>query len=330
MALSKPLQGERTVCANPALLRVEACRPPARPQRLRALRAARCALAAAAVLCVAFGARAQPVAAVDDAGHRIELPQPAQRIVSLAPHLTEQLFAIGAGSRIVGTTDFADYPEQARRIPRVARAHSVDLERVAALAPDLIAVWGSGYPPAVLEALRRLGAPVFVSEPKSLADIATSLERLGALTASADAGAAAAAFRARLDALRARYAARRPVSVFYQIWAQPLMTLSGRHALNDAIRVCGGRNVFEDLVPIAPVIAVEAVLAADPEVIVTAEPGAGPSDALNRWMRFPSLRAVRAGRLVSLDADRINRHTPRLLEELAVLCERIDQARSPR
>lgn len=285
-------------------------------------------LAAALALCLAFAARAQAVAVTDDAGHRVELPRPAQRIVSLAPHLTEQLFAIGAGDRIVGTTEFADYPEAAKRIPRVARAHSVDLERVAGLQPDLIAVWGSGYPPAVIEALRRLGVPVFVSEPKSLADIASSLERLGTLTASAGAGAGAAAFRARLDALRARYAARQPVTVFYQIWAQPLMTLSGRHALNEAIRVCGGRNVFEALAPIAPQVSIEAVLAADPEVIVTAEPGGAPTGALDSWKRFSALRAVRAGRLVTLDADRINRHTPRLLDELAILCERIDQARS--
>jgi iron complex transport system substrate-binding protein len=287
-------------------------------------------LAAALLVCAALGSHARPVAATDDAGNRIELARPAQRIASLAPHLTEQLFAIGAGDRIVGTTDFADYPDEAKRIPRVARAHSVDLERVAALAPDLIAVWGSGFPPAVVEALRRLGAPVFVSEPRSLADIASSLERLGVLTASPGAGAVAAAFRARLDALRARYAARRPVTVFYQVWAQPLMTLSGQHVLNEAIRVCGGRNVFEHLAPIAPHVSVEAVLAADPEVIVAAEAGGRPTGVLESWKRFPALRAVRAGRLVTLDADRINRHTPRLLDELAVLCERIDEARSPR
>jgi len=287
-------------------------------------------LAAALLVCAALGSHARPVAATDDAGNRIELARPAQRIVTLAPHLTEQLFAIGAGDRIVGTTDFADYPDEAKRIPRVARAHSVDLERVAALAPDLIAVWGSGFPPAVVEALRRLGAPVFVSEPRSLADIASSLERLGVLTASPGAGAVAAAFRARLDALRARYAARRPVTVFYQVWAQPLMTLSGQHVLNEAIRVCGGRNVFEHLAPIAPHVSVEAVLAADPEVIVAAEAGGRPTGVLESWKRFSALRAVRAGRLVTLDADRINRHTPRLLDELAVLCERIDEARSPR
>lgn len=212
----------------------------------------------------------------------------------------------------------------------MARAHGVDLERVAALAPDLIAVWGSGFPATVIEALRRLGAPVFVSEPGSLADIADSLERLGAPTASTDAGAAASAFRARPDALRARHADRRPGTVFRQVWARPLMTLSGKHLLNEAIRVCGGRNVFEHLAPIAPHVCVEAVLEADPEVIVTAEAGGKATGALESWKRWPALRAVRAGRLVTLDADRIDLHTPRLLDERAVLCERIDEARSPR
>jgi iron complex transport system substrate-binding protein len=288
------------------------------------------ALAALLALCIACGAGAQPIVARDDTGSRVELAQPARRIVSLAPHLTEQLFAIGAGARIVGTTEFADYPDEATRIPRVARAHSVDLERIAALRPDLIVIWGSGFPTAVHAALRRLGVPLYVSEPKSLDDIASSLERLGELTGSGGAAAVAAAFRARLAALRARYAARPPVTVFYQVWPQPLMTLSGRHVLNEAIRVCGGRNVFEDLAPIAPHVSVEAVLAADPEVIVTAEPGGRQSAALDFWKPFTSLRAVRAGRLVTLDADRINRHTPRLLDELAVLCERIDAARPPR
>ncbi|MFN3566599.1 MAG: cobalamin-binding protein, partial [Burkholderiaceae bacterium] len=123
---------------------------------------------------------------------------------------------------------------------------------------------------------------------------------------------------------------RRPVTVFYQVWGRPLMTLSGRHVLNEAIRVCGGRNVFEHLAPIAPHVSVEAVLAADPEVIVTAETGGRPTGELESWKRFAALRAVRSGLLVTLDADRINRHTPRLLDELAVLCERIDEARSPR
>lgn len=288
--------------------------------------------AAGALACVALlasGPAAAGVTVTDDTGALVELAEPARRIVSLAPHLTEQLFAIGAGARIVGTTDFADYPPAAREIPRVARAHSVDLERIAALKPDLIVIWGSGFPPAVADAIRRLGVPVFVSEPVSLADIANSMTRLGVLT-STPGDRPAADFVQKVRALRDRYGGRAAVSVFYQVWSSPLMTLSGRHVVSEAIRLCGGRNVFADLVPIAPQVSTEAVLAANPEVIVTAEPDARASAALDAWKRFGGLAAVQHGALVTLDANRINRHGPRMPDEIAVLCEAIDRVRRAR
>jgi iron complex transport system substrate-binding protein len=281
---------------------------------------------AALLLAQGVGA-AQPIAVVDDSGQRIELTRPAQRIVSLAPHITEQLFAIGAGDRIVATTEYADYPAAAGRLPRVGRAHSVDLERVLAARPDLIVIWGSGFPPAIVDSLRRLKVPVYINEPGSLEGIATSLERLGQLTAATDAARVAADYRRRVEALRSLYSARPPLRVFYQIWAQPLMTLAGTHVINEAIRLCGGRNVFEQLASIAPQVVVEAVLAADPQLIVTAEPGGRPSEALSQWQGFHTIAAVRNHQLATLDADKINRHSPRIVDEVAVLCERIDAAR---
>lgn len=283
------------------------------------------ALVLALALAPAGAAHAR-VAVIDDEGRTVELAQPARRIVSLAPHLTEQLFAIGAGDLIVGTTDFADFPEAAKGLPRVARAHSVDLERVSAARADLVLVWGSGFPPATVDAVRRLGVPTFVSEPRRLADIATSLERLGTLTGRSP-ERAAGTFNAKLAALRERYRGRREVRVFYQVWNDPLMTLGGRHVVSEAIALCGGRNVFADLAPIAPRVSTEAVLAADPEAIVTAEPGARPSGVLATWQRFERITAVRRNLLVTLDADRINRHGPRIVDEIAVLCEAIDRAR---
>jgi iron complex transport system substrate-binding protein len=266
------------------------------------------------------------ITVIDDAGSRVEVAQPARRIVSLAPHLTEQLYAIGAGERIVGTTEFADHPPPALKIPRVARAHSVDLERVAALKPDLIVLWGSGFPPAVDDAIRRLGVPVFISEPAKLADVASSMARLGALTGTAG-DMAAAEFTQKVDALRLDYGKRAPVRVFYQVWSTPLMTLSGRHVLSEAIALCGGRNVFADLVPIAPQVSTEAVLAADPEIIVTAEPDARASGALDPWRHFSRLAAVRYDGFATLDANRLNRHGPRLPDEIAELCKAIDRVR---
>jgi iron complex transport system substrate-binding protein len=283
--------------------------------------------AACLALLLASTVAAAEVKAIDDEGTTIVLARPAQRIVSLAPHITEQLFAIGAGDRIVATTDFADYPAAARSIPRVARAHNVDLERVTAARPDLIIVWGTGFPPAVIEALKRIGVPVYVNEPGAIESIATSMERLGALVAHPEAKTVAARFRARVVALRSDYASRTPVAVFYQIWSEPLMTLGGRHVLSEAIRLCGGRNVFEDLAPIAPRVSTEAVLAVRPEIIVTAEPDGRDAGALERWRRFAQVPAVARDQLVTLDANRINRHTPRMVDEVALLCARIDAAR---
>lgn len=288
-------------------------------------RAARASLALLA-LCGASSAVAS-ITVIDDEGATITLQQPAARIVSLAPHLTEQLFAIGAGDRIVGTTEYADYPPAARAIPRVGRAHSVDLERVSSLKPDLVVVWGSGFPPATIDSVRRLGVPVFVSEPRTLDDVARSLERLGTLTGR-DGTPAAAEFTGKVAALRAQYSTRLPVRVFYQVWATPLMTLSGRHVISEAITVCGGRNVFAGLVPIAPQVSVEAVVAADPQVVITAEPGARAGDGLVMWQRFPTLAATRQGQFVTLDADRMNRHGPRLADEIAVLCAAIERTRA--
>lgn len=267
------------------------------------------------------------VSVVDDSGKTVTLEAPARRIVSLAPHITEQLFAIGAGERIVGTTDYADFPPPAKQIIRVARAHSVDLESIARSRPDLIVTWGSGFPPATQAALGRLGVPVYVNEPGSLERIATSLERLGQLTGSETAPQVARELRRRVDALAARYAQRKLVRVFYQVWQQPLMTLSGRHVVSEALRLCGARNVFEDLGPIAPQVSVESVIAARPDLIATAEAGAEDRGALAGWQRFAQIPAVANRHLITLDADRINRHTPRLVDEVERLCEHIDRVR---
>lgn len=284
------------------------------------------AVPAVATLLLASPAGAS-ITVTDDSGRTVTVAQPARRVIALAPHITEQLYAIGAGERIVGTTDHADHPPAAQQIPRVARAHSIDLERVAALQPDLIVVWGSGFPPTLLEALRRLGPPVYVNEPGALDSIASSMQRLGKLTAGPQAEEAARAFRQRIATLRERHAGRSPVRVFYQVWQQPLMTLSGRHVLTEAIALCGGRNVFADLAPVAPQVSIEAVLAADPQLIATAEPDARASGALDPWRRHAALSATRLGQFATLDANTLNRHSPRMAEAIGTLCERIEDAR---
>ncbi len=281
-----------------------------------------------AVLLLVAAAPALAVEAVDILGDDIQLARPAQRIVSLAPHITELLFAAGVGAHIVGADAWSDYPPAARNIPRIGDSSRIDLERVLALKPDLVVAWDSGNPHADIAQLRRLGIPVFISEPRHLQDIADDLRKLGRLTGS-DATAAVAAqdFETRLDNLRAEYAGQRPLRVFYQISAHPLMTVNGAHLISAVLALCGGRNIFADLAPLAPTVATEAVLGADPDVIIAGTWQGEPDTAFDTWKRWPQLSAVRHGRLYSVPADDLHRATPRLLDGAQRVCTLLQQAR---
>jgi len=272
-----------------------------------------------------------PTRVPDDAGATVVLAAPARRIVSLAPHVTELLYAAGAGGYVVGAVDYSDYPEAAKRIPRVGSYTGLDLEAIVALRPDLIIAWQSGNPPSQVERLRALGLAVYVSEPRHIEDVATNIERLGRLAGTADAALRAArAFRRRHEALRRRYAARPAVTVFYQIWDRPLMTVNGKQLISDVIHLCGGRNVFADLPILAPTVDVEAVLAADPEAIVASGAGAARPEWFDAWRRWPQLRAVRRDNLFVVPPDVLQRHGPRILDGAEHLCADLETARRRR
>ncbi len=291
---------------------------------LRLFRAAITAALLPAAATAAMAATTSTVSAVDDSGHRITLAAPAMRIVSLAPHATELLFAAGAGARVVGVSAYSNFPAEASRLPSVGDAMRADLERIIALKPDLIVGWKSGNNPAQLARLRALGLPVFDSEPRRFDDIASSLERLGTLAGSDEGRVAAARFRDALQKLRERYSARAPVTVFYQIWPSPLMTLNDAHIVSEAIRLCAGVNLFGTLAPLAPTVSREAVLKADPQAIFVSDEDAR---AFDRWRGFGKLSAVRSDNLFRVDGSVMNRAGPRMLTATARLCEQIDAAR---
>ena len=269
------------------------------------------------------------ITVVDDRGETVMLERPAQRIISLAPHVTELLFAAGAGEQVVAVVEFSDYPPAARDLPSVGNASRVDLERIAAQAPDLVIGWGSGNDRGDLVRIEaRLGIPVYVSEIAAIADIPQAIEALGRLAGtSGTAIAAANDFRARHDALRERHAGSTPVTVFYQIWERPLMTINDRNFIADSIRFCGGVNVFADIEPIAPAVSVEAVIAADPQVIINSASDDRNEQQLAAWRRWDSIRAVRDDNLYAIPSDLIVRPTPRILDGVGRLCEILDQAR---
>lgn len=263
----------------------------------------------------------------DDRGRELVLDVPAQRIISLAPHLTELLFAAGAGSRLVGTVAYSDYPEQARSIPVVGDSDSIDIERILALKPDVVLAWLSGNPPSEIAKLEQLGVRVLVTEPSSLEIVAMQIALLGRLAGTErTADAAAAQFRRDIAALRREYQGRRTVSLFYQVWHEPLMTVNDKQIISEVIDLCGGKSIFAGLKILAPSVSLEAVLAADPEAIVTGseQPAA---QSLGNWLAWKQLRAVRNGNLVVIPPDDLSRPTPRLLNGARRLCEQLDRVR---
>lgn len=282
------------------------------------------------LLALALPTRAE-ISVRDDTGQEVRLKAPARRIITLAPHAAETLFAAGAGDRLVATVDYSDYPEAARRLPRVGSYARIDLEAVAALKPDLVIAWQSGNPPAQVDRLRALGLNVFVTQPNQIEDVAREIRQFGRLAGSESvAEGAADRFLQRLDGLRRHYSARPSVRVFYQIWKAPLMTVGHPQIITSAIRICGGENVFGKLEQMAPTVSLEAVLEADPEAIVATGMGDARPEWLDDWRQWKKLAAVRQGNLFHINPDIMQRHTPRILDGTERLCQLLDQARGRR
>ena len=268
------------------------------------------------------------VAVVDDAGQKVALTSPAMRVVSLAPNITEILFFIGAGEQMVGAVEYSDFPPAARDLPVIGSHSRFDVEQILSLKPDLIVGWLSGNSLEDLEGLKRLGLPVFISEPSTVEGIVSLMERLGVLTGhQAQSLSQASAFRASFNASRETYSTRRQVSVFYQVWEQPIYTLNGDHVISQLISLCGGRNIFSDLKQLAPVVSLESVLARDPEVIVGGGIFGQTPPWAERWQSWPTVRAVRNRHIYAVDSDHIARMGPRLAEGVEALCLVIDKAR---
>jgi iron complex transport system substrate-binding protein len=286
-------------------------------------------LLAGALAALQLPAAHADVSVKDDDGNTITLQQPALRVISLAPHVTELLFAAGGGSHVVGAVAYSDFPEEAKKLPQIGSNRELDLERIMALKPDLIVVWRHGSSERQIEMVRKLGVPMFHSEPSKLEDIPESLLKLGQLMGTdATARPAALELRRQLASLRNRYANRPTVRSFYQVWDKPLYTLNGEHIVSDALRLCGGENIFARLPVTAPVVSVEGVLQENPEAIfATAEKNYG---GVGMWKPYGTLTAVRNGNLFTIDGNLLNRAGPRMIAGTAMLCEKLELARAHR
>lgn len=287
------------------------------------------AFAAIAGMCLGSAALAAPVSVTDFTGHAVTLGHPARRIVALTPHLVENLFTVGLGSRVVGAERDSDYPPAARKIPRIGGYGSLSLETIVARRPDLVVAWAEGGTSDIVRRLRALGIPVYVDDPRTLGGIARTLRDLGRLGGTEPAaGRAADTFLHRIAKLRARFAHRKPVPLFYEVWSDPLRTLSDRGLTGAVIRLCGGRNVFAHAAAFAPQVSVESVIARDPHVIVAAGVARERPGWKAYWSRWPSITAVAAHHFITLSPDRIGRPTVRIATAAARLCHRLERVRA--
>ena len=279
---------------------------------------------------LASGALAQ-IEVVDDRGNTVILERPAQRIVSLSPHITEMLFAAGAGERIVATVLFSDFPEAAKEIPVIGSHNAVAYESLLAANPDLVIAWASGNGDEIIARLKSLGLTVYLDEPTKIEDIPRSLQRIGTLVGREEiTEREAAVFTKTLNALRIVNGTKPPVNVFYQIWNDPITTLNGKHLVSDVIRLCGGKNIFADVIPIAPVVNLESVLTANPDVIVVSGMDEKRPEWLNEWSQWTNLAATKNGQLHFIPPDLLQRNSLRIMQGAEMLCGILDSARATR
>lgn len=267
------------------------------------------------------------VRVVDDLGRTLVLPQPAKRVISLAPHITENLYSVGAGKQIIAAVSFSDYPAAAKSLPRVGDFANLNIERILSLKPDLVVAWIDGSSSAQLERLEQLGIPVLRESPDSFTEIANSLRRLGTVTGNdSEAEKVAADLETRVGYLRERFQEQTVLTVFYQLWHQPLITSNSSQLIDRIMRLCGARNIFAERPEIAPRVSIEAVIAADPDVILSGVEKHDPQWR-EHWQRWTQMKAVRHGFLFATDADQVHRATLRAITGAEAVCEQFDQAR---
>jgi iron complex transport system substrate-binding protein len=277
------------------------------------------------------GAAVADICVRDDSGADVCLSKPAQRIIALSPGATELIYAAGGGDQVIAAVSYCDYPEAAKALPRVGSYNRFDQEAILAQKPDLLIAWIEGNPAEQLAKLKSLGLTIYYTQLNDFDDVSSSLERLGKLAGSeTQAKLAADKFRAGIAELEDHYSQSAPVTVFQQIWSNPLMTVNNEHIISEATRICGGVNVFGNLPNLSARIDNEAVLAADPEAIIAGGMGEENRDWLDEWLRFSGLTAVRRNNLFFIPPSTIQRPTPRLLEGTTLLCQHLETARGRR
>ncbi len=281
---------------------------------------------AAATCLLALAAAWHAPAAYADNRKAAESGEASSRVVTLAPSLTELVFAAGAGDRLVGVSAYSDFPGEAARLPQVADAGGISWESLLALRPDLVLAWRSGTRQADISRLAQLGMRVEAIDIAALADVPAAIRSIGKLTASAGAERTAAQFEQRLEGLRAANAGKPLVRTFFEISTKPLMTVSGRHVISEMITLCGGQNVFGDSPSLVPEPSREELAARNPVAILY---GASPkAEPVDRAKLYAGVANYRPQNTIAITADYAYRPGPRLLLAAAEICAALDAVRA--
>jgi len=283
------------------------------------------------VISLLFNFSGKAAEIIDDDGQFVRLEKPASRIISLAPSLTELVYATGAGDKLVGVVDYSDYPPQAALLPIVGRFDLLDIERILELQPDLIIAWRSGNPRSSISQLKNLGLTVYIAEPKNLTSIANHIYKLSVLTGTQEeAKSTIQEFNRTYEELRTQYSNRAKIKTFYQVWDKPIITVGGNELINDIIELCGGENIFKEIQLVAPKIDQESVLIRNPAVIIASGSNTERPKWLDDWKRWPDLTAVTEDNLFFIIPELLQRHTPRALIGATQMCAYIESAREIR
>lgn len=251
------------------------------------------------------------------------------RAVTLAPHITELVFAAGAGGRIVGTVASSDHPPEARAIHRVGDGLLINAESLLARRPDVVLAWAPSQTlRALAPTLSASGVAMQYSQPRVLDDIPEEVQRFGRLFGTtAIATPQAETLRQRIAALRQRYASSAPVSVFLDLGETPLYTLGDDPMFNSVLAACGGVNLYADAGVPAPQVSAESVLARQPDVVLVAAPEQGRARP-TPWQSL-KLPAALHGRMHYVDPDTLLRPGPRLIDAAERVCGHLEAARQP-
>ncbi|MGD9107577.1 MAG: cobalamin-binding protein [Gammaproteobacteria bacterium] len=258
----------------------------------------------------------------------IVIARPAQRIVALAPNLTEIVFAVGAGKKLVGVSCFSDYPKAAKKIPVVAACNDLDIEKIISLHPDLVLAWQGGNPSEQINQLRKLGITVYAASFDKVTDIPKNILAIGKLVGTqTTAGKVSNKFMQNYLKLKNNYANKKPIKVFYELSWQPLLTLNKKSMVGQVINLCGGKNIFAETSIIAPRVGLASVLAADPQLILVSKQAGFGDLAVKGWDDYPQLNAVKNHHVFTVDSVTLERPGPRILQAAQQVCVAVDMVR---